>query len=291
MSKNIAFLGLGAMGARMAANLLKADHALTVWNRTPEAAAPLVRLGAKQAPTPRQATEGADFVFAMLRDDEASRDVWLSPNRGALASLKDGAIAIESSTLTPGWVRQLGSAIAARGAALLEAPVAGSRPQAEAAQLVYFIGGEEEIIKQVRPVLAVMGSTITHVGPLGSGALVKLSTNALLGVQVTVLAELIGLLKRSGADVASALKAIGGTAAWSPAANNLSGGMLSGDFSPQFPVELIEKDFGYAVDTAGSPEAAPTIAAARGIFQEAIAKGFGGDNMTSVVQLFTKPGS
>ncbi|HWX59476.1 NAD(P)-dependent oxidoreductase [Bradyrhizobium sp.] len=288
MSKNIALLGLGAMGARMAANLLKADHALTVWNRTPEAAAALVRLGAKQAPTPRQAAAGADFVFAMLRDDKASRDVWLSPHRGALEGLKKGAIAIESSTLTPGWIRELGSAVAEQGGHLLEAPVAGSRPQADAAQLVYFIGGDDEILNQVRPLLMAMGSTITHIGPLGSGALVKLGTNALLGVQLTALAELIGLLKRSGADAASALKAIAGTAAWSPAANNLSGSMLAGSFSPQFPIELIEKDFGYAVDAAGSPEAAPTIAAARGVFQKAVAKGFGSENMTGVVQLFTK---
>jgi 3-hydroxyisobutyrate dehydrogenase len=288
MSKNIALLGLGAMGSRMAANLLKADHALTVWNRTPEAAAALVAQGAKQAPTPRQAAAGADFVFAMVRDDEASREIWLSPHHGALEGLKEGAVAIESSTLTPGWIRELGLAVAARGSTLLEAPVVGSRPQAEAAQLIYFIGGDESVLKRVKPLLMAMSSTVTHVGPLGSGALVKLSTNALLGVQVTVLAELIGLLKRSGADVASAVKAIGGTAAWSPAANNLSSSMLAANFSPQFPVELIEKDFGYAVDAAGSPEDAPTIAAARGVFQKAIASGFGGDNMTSVVQVFTR---
>jgi 3-hydroxyisobutyrate dehydrogenase len=291
MSKNVALLGLGAMGTRMAANLLKADHALTVWNRTPEAAAALVRLGAKQAATPREAASGADFVFAMLRDDEASRDVWLSPQHGALEGLKEGAIAIESSTLTPGWIRELGSTIAARGRHLLEAPVAGSRPQAEAGQLVYFIGGDGTVLNEVRPLLMAMGSTITHVGPLGSGAIVKLSTNALLGVQVTVLAELIGILKRSGADVAGAMKAIGGTAVWSPAANNLSGSMLAGNFAPQFPVELIEKDFGYALAVAGSTDAAPTIAAARDVFQKAIANGFGGENMTGVVRLFTKSSS
>ncbi|MGY3442874.1 NAD(P)-dependent oxidoreductase [Bradyrhizobium sp. USDA 4473] len=286
MSKNIALLGLGAMGARMAANLIKAEHALTVWNRTPEAAAALVRMGAKQAATPKEAASGVDFVFAMVRDDQASRDVWLSPNHGALAGLKEGAIAIESSTLTPGWIRKLGSAISERGSHLLEAPVAGSRPQAEAAQLVYFIGGDDSILEQARPLLMAMGSTITHVGPLGSGALVKLSTNALLGVQATALAELIGLLKRSGADAASAVKAIAGTAVWSSAATNLSGSMLAGNFSPQFPIELIEKDFGYAIDAAGSPEAAPTIAAARGVFQKAIAKGLGRENMTGVAQLF-----
>jgi 3-hydroxyisobutyrate dehydrogenase len=288
MTKNITVLGLGAMGSRMAANLLKAGHAVTVWNRTPEAAAALVTQGAKQALTPRQAAVGADLVIAMVRDDEASRDVWLAPESGALGGVEKGAIAIESSTLTPGWIRELGAAVAVRGVALLEAPVVGSRPQAEAAQLVYLIGGDEATLEQAKPVLMAMGSTVSHVGPLGSGALVKLSTNALLGVQVTVLAELIGLLKRSGADAASAIKAIAGTAAWSPAANYLSGTMLAGNFAPQFPIALIEKDFGYAVDAAGSPDAAPTIAAARSIFQRAIAKGLGGENMTGVVQMFTE---
>ena len=108
------------------------------------------------------------------------------------------------------------------------------------------------------------------------------------GVQLTALAELIGLLKRSGADVVSALNAIAGTAAWSPAANNLTGSMLTGNFSPQFPVELIEKDFGYAVGAAGSPEAVPTIAASRIVFQKAIAQDLGSKNMASVVQMFMK---
>jgi 3-hydroxyisobutyrate dehydrogenase len=285
---NIAVLGLGAMGSRMAANLLKAGHAVTVWNRTAEAASPLLAQGAKQALTPREAATGADLVIAMVRDDEASRSVWLAPETGALAGMGKESIAVESSTLTPGWIRELGAAFATSDVALLEAPVAGSRPQAEAGQLVYFIGGDEAVLQQAEPVLKAMGSAINYVGPLGSGALVKLSTNALLGVQVTVLAELIGLLERSDADVAGAIKAIASTAAWSPAANYLSGSMLSGNFAPQFPIELIEKDFGYAVAAAGSLEAAPTIAAARSIFQRAIAEGLGRENMTGVVKMFAQ---
>lgn len=284
----ISVLGLGAMGSRMAANLVKAGHAVTVWNRTPAAAASLVAAGAKQATTPREAATGADFVLAMVRDDEASRALWLASETGALAGMTAGAVAIESSTVTPGWIRELGDAVVQRGLALLEAPVSGSRPQAEAAQLVYFVGGDEAVVRRAEPVLKVMGSAIHHVGPLGSGAVVKLATNALLGVQVTAIAELIGLLKASGADAGRAIQAMSCTAVWSPGANYWSNTMLTGNFAPQFPVELIEKDFGYAVEVAGSAAAAPTIAAARGVFQQAIDRGLGGQNMTSVVQLFTE---
>jgi 3-hydroxyisobutyrate dehydrogenase len=282
----ISVLGLGAMGSRMAANLLKAGHSVTVWNRTPAAAATLVAAGAKLAGTPKEAASGADFIITMVRDDDASREVWLSAKTGALASMKKGAVAIESSTLTPRWIRELGNAVAQQAVSFLEAPVVGSRPQAEAAQLVYFIGGDEAALTLAEPVLKIMGSAIHFVGPLGSGALVKLATNALMGVQASVLAELIGLLKQAGADVVGALKAISSTAAWSPAANYLSNTMLTANFAPQFPVELIEKDFGYALETA--PQALPTITAARGVFQLAIERGFGAENMTSVVRLFTE---
>jgi 3-hydroxyisobutyrate dehydrogenase len=284
MSK-ISVLGLGAMGSRMAARLIKAGHDVTVWNRTADATKPLVAAGAAQAPTPREAVAGAAFVVAMVRDDDASRRVWLDPDSGAFAGMAAGAIAIESSTLTPAWIQELGHAMAERNVALIEAPVSGSRVQADAGQLVYFVGGDDTTLARAEPVLKAMGSAVHHVGPLGSGALVKLSTNALLGVQVTVLAELIGLLRRSGADARRALQAVAGTAVWSPVANYLSGSMLTGDFSPQFPVELIGKDFNYTVQTAGSAEAAPTIAAARDVFRDAIGAGLGELNMTAIVKL------
>ncbi len=282
----ISVLGLGAMGSRMAANLLKAGHTVTIWNRTPAAADALVAAGATQAATPQEAAASADFVIAMVRDDEASRDVWLAAGTGALFGMTPGSIAIESSTLTPTWIRELGGAFAQRGQSFLEAPVAGSRPQAEAGQLVYLVGGDEEVLKAAEPVLRAMGSAVNHVGPLGSGATVKLATNALLGVQVTALAELIGLLGRTGVDVRRAIDVIAGTAAWSPAATNLSNTMLAENFAPQFPVELIEKDFGYAIGLAGSVDAAPTLAAARDVFRLAMESGFGADNMTGVVRLF-----
>jgi 3-hydroxyisobutyrate dehydrogenase len=282
----VAVLGLGAMGSRMARNLLKAGFAVTVWNRTSDVAAALVAAGARQAQTPKEAASGADFVLAMVRDDVASRKVWLDPETGALSGMGMNAVAIESSTLSPRWVRELGAAAAARKVSLLDAPVSGSRPQAEAGQLIYLVGGDQPTLDRAKPLLEAMGSAVHLVGPLGAGALVKLATNMLLGVQVTVLAELIGMLKRSGVDAARALEAVAATPVWSPVAQRLTASMLAGDFTPQFPIDLMEKDFGYAVAAAGSPESVPTITAAREVFREAIARGLGASNMTGVVRLF-----
>lgn len=283
----IAVLGLGAMGSRMAANLIKAGHTVTVWNRSPAAAETLVAAGARQAATPKDAARGADFVMAMVRDDQASRQVWLDPETGALAGMAAGTIAIESSTLTAGWIRELGAQAAGRKIALLEAPVSGTTPQAEAAQLVYLIGGEADTLARAEPVLKAMGSSIQHIGPLGSGALTKLTTNTLLGIQVTVLGELIGMLQNSGADVARVLEAVAATPVWSTVASRITGSMLGGNFAPQFPIELIEKDFDYTVQAAGSDVVVPTIAAAREVFRAGIERGLGKENMTAVVKLFT----
>lgn len=286
MSK-IAVLGLGAMGSRMAANWIKAGHQVSVWNRTTAAVAPLVAMGARAAASPKQAAAGAEFVISMVRDDESSRAVWLDSEQGALLGMGEEAIAIESSTLSPAWICELGAQTTAHGVALLEAPVSGSRPQAETGQLVYLVGGEQPVLEKARHVLQATSAAVYPVGKLGNGALTKLATNALLGIQVTALAEVIGLLQHHGADVALSLSAIAGTSVWAPVAHYLAGSMLSGNFAPQFPIGLIEKDFDYTLQAAGNPDAAPMIAAARAVFQQAIANGLAEQNMTSVVRLFT----
>ena len=136
MSK-VAFVGLGAMGSRMAANLLKAGHGVTVCDLAPDAVKKLTDSGARAAADAREAAEGNDFVLAMVRDDEISCKVWLDATSGALAGMKRGAITIECSTITPAWARELGDAISKTGIAMLEAPVSGSTPQAQNAQLIF----------------------------------------------------------------------------------------------------------------------------------------------------------
>jgi 3-hydroxyisobutyrate dehydrogenase len=285
MSK-VAFLGLGAMGSRMANNLLKAGHELTVWNLTPQPTKALVASGAKPASSPREAAEGNEFIMTMVTNDAASRQVWLDANNGALLGMKPGAIAIDSSTLTPAWVCELASAMSKAEVALLDAMVSGSTPQAERGELVFLVGGDANSLQRAQPILKPLGSTICHAGPVGCGALAKLATNTLMGVQLAALAELIGMLKRRQVDVKHILDAVSATAMWNPHLTRDAESMLTGNYETQFPVRLLEKDLGYTVQTGGGEASMPTASAVRSIFQRAIDENLGNLNMTAVAKLF-----
>jgi 3-hydroxyisobutyrate dehydrogenase len=282
----IGFLGLGAMGSRMAANLLKAGHDVLVWNRTPGRAPALLQAGAREARTPREAATGAAFVLAMVRDDEASRAVWLDPDTGALPAMAQDAVAIECSTLSVEWVRRLHEIAAEQGVAMLDAPVSGSRPQAEAAQLIFFVGGAEQTFARAEPMLRPMAAAVHHAGAAASGSAVKLLVNTLLGVQVAAMAELIGLAGKAGLDVGRVVDIVGDTPVCSPTAKLAATGMATGSFAPQFTVDLIAKDFGYTLSFAEADGAAmPLAEAVERRFGEAIQHGLGQENMTAVVKL------
>ncbi len=283
----IAFLGLGAMGSRMAANVLKAGHELTVWNRTPDACQPVADLGAAVADTPRAAVAQADFAVSMVRDDAAADQVWLDAECGALAGLRTGAVGIDCSTLTIAATRTLADRFGAAERGFLDAPVAGSRPQADAAQLIFLVGGCAEVLSAAGPILMTMGSSVHHVGPAGSGTTLKLAVNALLGVQVAALAEIIGFFDRAGLNGATAIDILGSTPVCSPAAKAAAASMLSGVFPALFPADLMAKDFGNLLATAGAVAASmPVAAAVYDVFAGAVRHGLGADNLTGIIRLY-----
>lgn len=284
-TKRVAFLGLGAMGRRMAARLVEAGLDVVVWSRSgvPGEASALRERGTK---SPRAAAAGADVVIAMVTDDEASRAVWEDPETGALLGLREGAIAIESSTLTPAWVSRLAARVRSTGAGWLDAPVMGSRPQAEAGTLVHLVGGDAAVLDRARAVLAVTGSALVHVGPTAAGAVVKLLANALFGAQVAVLAELLGLASKTGLDGAMVLEALGRLPVTSPAAKAAAVGMLERRFEPMFPTSLVAKDLRYAIATAEAAGAAlPVVGSVKLRFEDAVAQGLGDENLTAVAKL------
>lgn len=279
----IAFLGLGAMGARMATRLLAAGHDLRVWNRTPDRAEALVAAGAIGARTPAEAAAGAEAVFSMLRDDDASAAVWVD----AFAAMREETLGVEMSTISPAHASGLHAAAAGRGLAFLDAPVAGSRPQAEAGTLIFMVGGAEETLARARPFFLAMGREAHHAGGAAAGATVKLMLNSLFGTQVALIAELIGLARRLGVDPARAVAIIGATPVGSVAVTTSAGAMLARSHAPAFPIELVEKDFDLVHATGVAVAADLPISRAVGaIYAAAKHDGLGGENITAVARRY-----
>lgn len=284
---SIAFLGLGAMGSRMAQRLIDAGHDVTVWNRTPAAAEPLATKGATAAATPKAAANDADIVFSMLTDDNAAREVWLAGGTGAVNALRPGAVAIEVSTVTPAWIRELNEAVMSRGASLLDAPVAGSRPQAEAGQLIFMVGGEAAAIETARPALVPLAANIVHVGAVGQGAVLKLAVNTLFAAQLQSIAELLGFLTRNGFEPARAAELLGQFPIVAPPLAGAAKMMAAKSTAPLFTIDLIAKDLGYILETAAASGAElPGAAHVRGIFGKAQANGLGQSNISGLAALF-----
>ena len=180
----IAFLGTGVMGVGMARRLMAAGHDLSVFNRTVEKTRPLVEQGACLAMTPRDAAEGADVVFAMVGDDEASEHVWMGALDGALAAnLKPGTIVVECSTLSHDWVMTLSAFVQAAGHTYIDCPVTGYPHMAGKGELTLFVGAEEADLERARPFLSPLCTEIIHFGPIGNGTAYKLMVNLMGSVQ------------------------------------------------------------------------------------------------------------
>jgi 3-hydroxyisobutyrate dehydrogenase len=202
----IAFLGAGAMGQAMIPNLLRGGHAVRVYNRTIDKARLLEAKGATVATTVADAVRDADAVFSMVIDDKASREVWTGPG-GVLDSAAPGTLAIESSTVSNAWLRELGKRAAAKGLRFLDCPVAGRPDAAAAAQLVVFVGGAADDLAAVRPMLEPMSRRIVHFGPVGTGNAFKLIYNLLGAIQVAALAESMNACETAGIDLHAAADA------------------------------------------------------------------------------------
>ena len=282
----VAFLGLGIMGTGMARRLLGAGARLTVFNRSAERARALAADGAAVAPSPREAAADADIVFSMVADDAASHAIW-EGGRGALAGVRPGTVMVESSTVTAGRIRDLSESAARIGCELVDAPVTGSKMQAAGGELTFLVGASDEALARVRPVLEVMGKSIVHLGPTGSGALVKLINNFLAGVQATSLAEAIAIIERSPLDRGQALAAIVNGSPGSPVMKTLASRITAEDYSPNFYLHLLAKDLGYAIAEGESRDVPMATAhAALGVLRASIERGDGEKDMAAVVEQF-----
>ncbi|MFI4947046.1 MAG: NAD(P)-dependent oxidoreductase [Burkholderiales bacterium] len=285
----VALIGLGLMGSGMARRLLGAGFPLAVWNRNPERAKALAAEGAHVAATPRDAAARADVVLSMVADDAASRAVWLG-DHGALAGATRGAVLVECSTLTVGWIGQLFREVAARGCELLDAPVTGSKPHAASGELVFLVGGSAAALETARPALTAMSRAILHVGASGRGALLKLVNNFMCGVQAASLAEALALIERSGLDRAKSLELLTTGAPGSPLVKTLSARMTARDYTPNFLLRLMSKDLTYALAEGRKYGLAlSTVASALQVVDQAVAAGNGEEDFSALVEPLRRP--
>jgi 3-hydroxyisobutyrate dehydrogenase len=289
MAMKVAVLGLGIMGSGMARGLVSKGFDVSVWNRNAARAAPIVAEGARQGTSPADTVRDVDLALAMLADDDASRAVWLGAG-GALDAMKRGAVAMESSTLTVEWVRELAHAAGDRSIEFLDAPVTGTKMHAESGTLSFLVGGAAETLERVRPALAAMSGSIAHVGPSGSGALVKLINNFLCGVQVASLAEALGMAERSGLDVRQVAALLGAGAPGSPLVRMIGQRMVDQAYEPNFFVPLMAKDLAYAQrEFARAGIDLKSAEVARVPFLAAAQAGFANRDIASIVELLRRP--
>ncbi|HUE42534.1 MAG TPA: NAD(P)-dependent oxidoreductase [Candidatus Sulfotelmatobacter sp.] len=255
----IGFIGLGLMGRPMAMNLLKAGHAVTVWNRTASRADELVAAGAKLAKSPKQAASGADVLITMVSDPPALEEVlWgksgdggmVSAADAALAALKPGAIYIDSSTVSPDLARRIAAACSAKGVMFLDAPVTGGDWGAKKGELVFMVGGEAQTLKAAEPVIGVMGKKWFLLGPNGAGQTIKLAMNSILALQVEALAEALALVTAAGLKGEGLVEVMQSSMARSGVLDVKAPNLLKGEYVPSFPLRLMYKDVSLAMDLA-----------------------------------------
>jgi 3-hydroxyisobutyrate dehydrogenase len=256
----VGFVGLGTMGAAMAANLARAGFPLTVWNRTAGRAADLVSQGATEAKTPRELAARADIVVICVSDTSDVEDV-LFGDAGIAAGAGAGTLVIDCSTISPSATRGFGGRLSERGIGLVDAPVSGGSEGAQKATLTIFVGGDAVDVERAQPVLAGIGRTITHLGPLGSGQAAKAVNQVILAGGYLGVAEGLVLAIKSGLDPEQLVAALSGGAARSWVLENRSARMIANEYPLGFKVSLHRKDLGIALELAAESGAALPVAA------------------------------
>jgi 3-hydroxyisobutyrate dehydrogenase-like beta-hydroxyacid dehydrogenase len=251
----VGLIGLGLMGRPMGLNLLKAGYSLTVWNRTASRAESLVAAGAKLANSPEEVAGSSDVLITIVSDPPALEGVlWGSsgsrPGSGALGSLRSGSIYIDSSTVAPALARKIAAASTERHIAFLDAPVTGGTWGAEKGELVFMVGGDPQVLKEAEPIFKVLGKRWFHLGPNGAGQTIKLAMNLILALQVDALAEALALVTAAGLEGEKLVEVLQSSMARAAVLDVKAPLLLKGEYPPSFPLRLMHKDMGLALDLA-----------------------------------------
>jgi 3-hydroxyisobutyrate dehydrogenase-like beta-hydroxyacid dehydrogenase len=283
----VAFLGLGIMGSRMAANLARAGFELTVWNRTESVAGEFVagHSGVAAAVNPAEAAREAEVVVTMVVDGPQVEHVLLG-EEGAATTARPGTLCLDCSTIGPAATRAIGARLAERELELVDAPVTGSAPRAQDGTLTIMAGGSDQAFERARPVLEAMGKLIVHTGPLGHGQMVKLISNAVAATNAAVVGEALLVGTRTGVDLDALVEVLGAGAAGSTMLNLKAGPMREHDFEPLFKLEHMLKDVRLCLEegqAAGVPFGYAALT--REILSAAMGRGLGERDFAALIEV------
>jgi 3-hydroxyisobutyrate dehydrogenase-like beta-hydroxyacid dehydrogenase len=283
----VAFLGLGIMGSRMAANVAGAGFELTVWNRTAEKAEQFVaeHPGVEHATTPAEAAAAAELVVTMVVDGPQVESVLLEGPHAAAAGARPGTLFVDCSTIGPAATRAIAAQLGEHELALIDAPVTGSSPKAEDGTLTIMVGGTDGEFERAKPVLDAMGQLIVHAGPLGHGQLVKLINNAVAAVNAATLGQALAVAAKAGADLEALVAVMGAGSGASTMLSLKAGPMRTHDYSTLFKLDHMLKDVGLCLDegeAAGAPF--PFAALTREILATAAGMGFGEADFAALIE-------
>lgn len=282
---NVAFIGMGTMGAAMALNILKAGHAVTVHNRSREREEPVARAGARRAASPREAAREAEVVITCVSDTPDVEAVVLGEN-GVIQGAKAGAIVVDMSTISPSATRRMAGRLAEKGIRMLDAPVSGGSEGAQKGTLTIMVGGDAEAVAQAMPVLSAMGRSITHVGPSGAGQLTKAINQVIISGVYLAVAEGMALGLKAGMDMEKVVQALAGGAAGSWVLNYRAANMIKNEYPLGFRVRLHRKDLAIAMEAARELGVfLPSTALVEQIENGLISQGCGDEDVSAVARM------
>ncbi|HEX2362433.1 MAG TPA: NAD(P)-dependent oxidoreductase [Jiangellaceae bacterium] len=287
-SLRVAVVGIGRMGTAMVGRLVMAGHEVTVYNRTPSRAeAVAASHGVSIAATPREAVAAAEVVVVSLADDAAAQAAYLGPD-GLVAGLRTGTVVADTSTVDPATIRALAPEVASRDATLIDTPVSGSVSTVQSGQLLVMAGGDEAALDRALPVLGTFASRVIPLGPLGSGATMKLVVNSMVHALNAALAEALVLAEKAGVERTAAYEVIAASAVAAPFVVYKRAAYEHPDDTPvAFALDLVAKDLDLAARLAARVGAeAPQLATNRAVVQRALEAGLGQADLSALATLF-----
>jgi 3-hydroxyisobutyrate dehydrogenase-like beta-hydroxyacid dehydrogenase len=282
----VGFIGLGIMGSRQAANLRRAGHELTVFNRTRAKAEEwATEHGGHVAAGPAEVAERSDVVITMLVNGEQVQDA-LFGDGGAVDAAREGALFVDMSTIAPADARRLGAALRERGHGFVDAPVTGSAPKAQDGTLTIMVGADEADLERARPLFEAMGELIVHAGEVGQGQAVKVISNSVSATNCAVLAQALVVGRQAGVDLEALLQVMGSGSANSTMLQLKGRPMLEHDYSPLFKLEHMLKDVRFCLDeTRAAGTGFPFAALAGELYAMGVGRGLGEQDFAAVLEV------